>query len=56
MSMLYCFLSSHTKSGKYAAWMVILILFVLGASGLKSAAANLLLKLYEFFIEKNALP
>ena len=54
--MLYSFLSSHTEYSKYAAWMVILILFVLGASGIKTAVATLLLKLYEFFIEKNALP
>jgi hypothetical protein len=54
--MIYTFLATHTEYSKYAAWMVILILFVLGASGLKSAVATLLLKLYEVFIEKNALP
>lgn len=54
--MIYTFLSSQTEYSKYAAWMVILLLFVLGSSGIKSAMATLLLKLYELFIEKNALP
>jgi hypothetical protein len=36
--------------------MVIFLLLAFGATGMRSVVATMLLKLYEMFIQKNALP
>jgi hypothetical protein len=54
--MLTTFLSIHPEFSKHAAWLTVLLLSAVGASGIKLLAGRLLLKLYEIIIQKSALP
>ena len=53
--MLATFLSMHPEYSKYAAWLTVAFLFGFGAHALKQGIVALLMKLYEIFIQKNAV-
>lgn len=53
--MLATFLSLHPAFTKYAAWFILVLMFVLSGQSLKQAFVALLLKLYEVLIQGNSL-
>lgn len=51
--MLATFLSVHPEYSKYAAWLTLILLFAFGGHALKQVLVALVMKVYEFFIQKN---
>lgn len=54
--MLSTLLSTESVFCRYAAWVTVLVVFLLCAHFIRDSIAALLLKLYEILVQKNLLP
>lgn len=54
--MLQSILSANSLLCRYAAWLTVLVLFVLAATAFRNLFVAILLKVYEILVQKNAMP
>lgn len=54
--MLQSILSANSLFCRYAAWLTVLVLLVFAATAFRNILVAILLKLYEIFVQKNAMP